>query len=232
MSAQSYIARRNCNFFFAPKTFPARLPGVNPHRLNIRRANVDDLPALQALWVSMQIKADGLETRLTEFQVVEADRAFAGAVGVQFIRTAARLHSEGFTDFALADEARKLFWERIQTLAANHGIFRVWTQENSPFWTRWGFQAANAEQLDRLPDEWKNLEGRWLTLELKNEEVINAALKSQFAGFMDDEKKQTAGVSQKARTINTIITVLGFAIGIVSFGVAAYLFIRRTSLHH
>lgn len=201
---------------------------VTAPRFQIRRATVDDLPDLHALWISMQIQTEGLESRLTEFQVVEVDRVFAGAMGVQFIRTAARLHSEGFTDFAIADDARQLFWERIQTLAANHGSFRVWTQENSPFWTRWGFQPAHAESLARLPDEWKNLEGRWLTLELKNEEAINTALKSQFAGFMADEKKNTADVSRKARTINTVVTVIGFAIGIIGFGVAAYLFIHRT----
>jgi N-acetylglutamate synthase-like GNAT family acetyltransferase len=200
---------------------------VLPAKLHVRRATVDDLPALQSLWASMRINADGLESRLTEFQIVEADQTFAGAIGVQLIRTAARLHSEGFTDFAIADAARQLFWERILTLAANHGVFRIWTQETSPFWTHWGFQPANAETLQRLPEEWKDLEGRWLTLELKNEDAINAALKNQFASFMDDEKKQTASVSQKARTLNTIITAIGFAIGIICFGAAIYLFIRR-----
>lgn len=203
-----------------------------PPQLRVRRATVDDLPALQSLWASMQINAVGLESRLTEFQIVEADQTFAGAIGVQFIRTAARLHSEGFTDFAIADAARQLFWERILTLAANHGVFRVWTLENSPFWTRWGFQPATAGQLARLPDEWKSLEGRWLTLELKNEDAINDALKNKFGSFMDDEKKQTASVSQKARTINTIITVIGFAVGILGFGAAIYLFVHRNPFSH
>ena len=105
----------------------------------------------------MRLSPDDLEKRLTEFQVVEnSDGEVVGAIGFQIIRSAALLHSEGYSDFSVADAARNLFWERIQTLASNHGIFRLWTQERSPFWKSFGFQPPNAEVLARLPDEWKN----------------------------------------------------------------------------
>jgi N-acetylglutamate synthase-like GNAT family acetyltransferase len=195
--------------------------------LKIRRATAEDLDALKVIWTSMRLPAEDLGRRLTEFQVVEASGQVAGAIGFQIVRSAALLHSEGYADYSVADAARNLFWERIQKLAANHGVFRLWTQENSPFWLRWGFQPADSEALARLPDEWKGSGEKWSTLELKNEAVITAALKNQFAGFMDDEKKRTAQVSAKARTINTIITVAGFGIGIVSIGFAIYLFVHR-----
>jgi N-acetylglutamate synthase-like GNAT family acetyltransferase len=195
--------------------------------LNIRRATAEDLDALKDIWSSMRLSAEDLGKRLTEFQVVESDGQVAGAIGFQIVRSAALLHSEGYADYSVADAARNLFWERIQKLAANHGVFRLWTQENSPFWLRWGFQPADDEALARLPDEWKISVEKWFTLELKNEAVITAALKNQFAGFMDDEKKRTAQVSAKARTINTIITVAGFAIGILGIGFAVYLFVHR-----
>ena len=200
---------------------------MNSRLLRIRRATVDDLPALKALWTTAQLPADDLENRLTEFQVVEAHGAFAGAVGVQITRQHLRFYAEDYTDFSVADAARELLWERIQKLAANHGVFRVWTQETSPFWTRWGFQPANLETLERLPEEWKALEGHWLTLELKNEDAIKTALSTQFAGFMDDEKKQTAEVAARARQIRTFFTVVFFAIGIICFALAAYLLFRH-----
>jgi N-acetylglutamate synthase-like GNAT family acetyltransferase len=208
---------------------------MNPGPLRIRRATVDDLPALRALWSAQQLDADALESRLTEFQVVEAGGVFAGAIGVQIVRQHALLHSEDYSDFSVADAARELFWERIQTLAANHGVFRVWTRETSPFWKRWGFQPASAEILERLPDEWKWLEsesglgapkrseGGWLTQELKNEDAINAALKDRFAGFMDAEKKQTAQLAAHAKRLKTVITVAGFAIFFVCLAVAIWL---------
>ena len=200
--------------------------------LKIRRATAEDLDALKAIWSSMRFPAEDLGRRLTEFQVVEADGQVAGALGFQIVRSAALLHSESFADYSVADAARNLFWERIQKLAANYGVFRLWTQENSPFWLRWGFQPADDAALARLPDEWKSAGEKWFTLELKNEAVINAALKNQFAGFMDDEKKKTAQVSAKARTINTVITVAGFAIGILGIGFAIYLFVHRNPFSH
>lgn len=203
------------------------IPPMLPGQLHIRRATVDDLPALKALWAAAQLPSAELEGHLTEFQVAVADGLLAGAVGVELIRQHARFYAEDFTDFSVADAARELFWERIQTLAANHGVFRVWTQETSPFWTRWGFQPADPATLERLPEEWKNLPGRWRSLELKNEDAIKAALGNQFAGFMDAEKQSTAAVAAKARKLRTFLTVIFFAIGTVCFAVAFWLLLHR-----
>jgi N-acetylglutamate synthase-like GNAT family acetyltransferase len=204
---------------------------MSPQTLRIRRATVDDRDTLKILWASMRLSPDELEKRLTEFQVVEnPGGGVVGAIGILFSGPHALLHSEGYSDFSVADAARQLFWERIQTLASHNGSFRVWTQERSPFWKHFGFQPPAAEVLERLPEEWKNeFDGGWLTLQLKNEEVISAALEKQFAGFMAAEKKDTDRVFEKARTLKTIVTVAGFAIGIISIGFAIYLFVHRNS---
>ena len=202
---------------------------MNPQPgLRVRRATLDDLVALRAIWLSMRLPADELEKRLKEFQVVEdGEGNVLGAVAIQFSKQHVLLYGEAFSDFSVADSARQLFWQRFEALAANHGIFRIWTQETSPFWKHWGFQPANAEILSRLPDEWKTSEGQWLTLELKNEEAVTSALETKFAGFMDTEKKQTALVAEKARTLNHIITVIGFAVGILCIGIAIYLLVHH-----
>jgi N-acetylglutamate synthase-like GNAT family acetyltransferase len=205
---------------------------MNVPQFRIRRATVDDLAALRALWTSMRLSADELEKRLIEFQVIEAERGpLLGAIGIQIAGSHALLHSEGYTDFAAADSARELFWQRIQILAANHGVFRLWTQERSPFWTRFGFQPANTETLVRLPNEWKNeFEGAWLTMQLKDEKKIADALEKEFATFMQSEKMQSTRVSEQARTLKTTVTVIAFAIAILCFGVAIYLLLHRNSL--
>jgi N-acetylglutamate synthase-like GNAT family acetyltransferase len=196
-------------------------------QMHIRRALVDDLPALRSLWNAAQLPADEFESRLTEFQVFEAGGAFAGAVGVQICRQHLRFYAEDFADFSVADAARELFWERLQKLAANHGVFRLWTQETSPFWTHWGFQPASGEILERLPEEWKNLAGRWLTLELKNEDAINNALQNRLPEFLADEKARSAAVARKGRQIKTFFTVFFFIMAAVCFAVAIYLL-----MHH
>jgi hypothetical protein len=155
-----------------------------------------------------------------------ADGQIAGAIGVQIIRQHALLHSEGYTDFSVADAARELFWERIQTIAAHHGVFRLWTQENSPFWVRWGFQPANAETLARLPEEWKCSEEKWLTIQLKDEEAL-ATLEKELSLFRESEKQRTAQTLDQARTMTTTITVIAFVVGIALIGLAIYLFVRR-----
>ena len=207
----------------------AQYAGMNPQPgLRVRRATLDDLAALRTMWLSLRLPADELEKRLQDFQVVEdAEGTVFGAVGIQFSKQYARLYGEGFSDFTAADTSRQLFWRRFEALAANHGVFRVWTQETSLFWAHWGFQPADPAILMRLPEEWKTSEGKWLTLELKNEEAVTAALQKKFAGFVDAEKKQTARVAEKARKLRTIITVVGFTIGIVCIGFAIYLLIHR-----
>src|ERR1700690_4603527 len=110
---------------------------MSPPQLLVRRATTDDFQGLRTLWISMRLPAEELEKRLTEFQVIEgAGGQILGALGLQIVRQHALLHSEGYTDFALSDAARQQFWERIQTIAAHHGVFRIWTLERSPFWTR------------------------------------------------------------------------------------------------
>jgi len=195
--------------------------------LRIRRATTDDFRSLQALWDSMRFPADELEKRLTEFQVVEAaDGQIIGAVGLQIIRRHARLHSEGYTDFAVADAARQLFWERIQTIATHHGVFRLWTQENSPFWVRWGFQPANAEILEHLPGEWKRSGEKWLTVQLKDEGAM-ATLEKELETFGKLGKKQALEAVEQARTMTTTITIIAFAVGIALIGIAIFMLARR-----
>ena len=205
---------------------------MNPNELRLRRATVEDLAALKAIWLSMRLDAAPLENRLTDFQVAERDGEVVGAIGFQINRTAARLYGEGYSDFSVADAARELFWNRAQKLAANHSVFRLWTQEDSPFWRQLGFHPASDEHLARLPDEWKNSEGKWLTLELKNEDVVNAALKKQFGEFSAGEKRQTNEAAARAKKIFNLIAALFFLVGFAALGIAGWLFLRFRNSHH
>lgn len=198
--------------------------------LRVRRATTDDRESLKALWQSMLLPAEELEKRLTEFQVlVAADDSVLGAMGIQIVRQHAWLHSEGYLDFAHADQARQLFWERVQTLASNHGVFQLWTQESSPFWSQLGFRPVSAGKLSEPPPEWQPARGDWFVLQLKDEAAIKQALDKDFATFMSAEKRNTERTHEQARTLRNIITIIGFGIGILCFGFAAYLLIHRNT---
>ena len=199
----------------------------NPGPLLIRRATVDDLPALKALWLTARLPVDELECRLTEFQVVESEGRFAGAIGVEILRQHACFYAEDYADFAVADAARELFWDRIQKLAANRGVFRVWTREASPFWTRWGLQPATAETLARLPEEWKDRDGRWLTLELKNAEVINRVLEEQLGALREEQQEQNARIVRQSQRLKQIAIAASFVIFLVCLAIVGWLLLHR-----
>src|SRR6476620_4495932 len=107
---------------------------MEPSNCRVRRATLDDLPQLTAFWQGMQLPIPELSKRITEFQVVEGpDAKIIGMIGLQVAEKQARIHSESFADFAQADQLRPLLWDRIQSVARNHGLLRLWTREKAPF---------------------------------------------------------------------------------------------------
>jgi hypothetical protein len=200
--------------------------------LRVRRATIEDLVMLRPLWDSMHLPVAELEPRLTEFQVVEnADGKIIGGIGFQIGGDQGRLHSEGFTDFGLAEVARELLWKRIQTLATNHGILRLWMQESSPFWIRLGFKPPLPEDSKRLPANWKAEDTSWLTLQLKNEAAINAVEK-ELAMFMSAQKQQSDRTLEQMRTLKKLATVLAIIFALCAFGAAIYLMMKRAEYLH
>jgi N-acetylglutamate synthase-like GNAT family acetyltransferase len=201
---------------------------MNPSDCRVRRATLDDIGALKALWESMRYPTGDLEKRLTEFQVVEgADGKIVGALGFQIVERQARIHSEAFTDFAIADAMRPVFLKRIQSLATNHGVVRLWTQEHAPFWARFGFQPAGATALEKLPSVWDRSAADWLIFQTRDEDAIASADK-EFALFMATEKQRTAQAFAQAKKLKAIAIVFVCIVALAVFAAAAYLyFIRR-----
>ncbi len=194
-----------------------------------RRAHLDDLPALKALWESMRFPTADLEKHLTDFQVVhDANQQVVGALGFQMAQRHGRIHSEAFGDFGVTDQARPLLWARIQTLSTNHGLHRLWTQERIPFWTQNGFQPAAATILEKLPAIWDRAQPDWLTLQLKDEQAI-ASLDREFAMFVESEKSRSAEALGQARAVKTfLLVIIGLIVLALVVG-ALYVFVTRVA---
>jgi N-acetylglutamate synthase-like GNAT family acetyltransferase len=200
--------------------------------LRVRRANVEDLDMLRPLWESMHLPGAALEPRLTEFQLVEnAEGHIVGGIGFQVGTNHGHLHNEGFTDFGIADAARDLLWKRIQTLATNHGILRLWTRENSTFWKNLGFKPASEEELKRLPAEWNTEGPPWFTFQLKDEAAIGA-VERELAMFMSAQKQQSQRTMDQVRVLKTLALVVAIIFSIIAFGAAFYLLLKRPDLLH
>ena len=69
-------------------------------KYRVRRATLDDLRPLGALWGTMNFAVDELARRITDFQVVEsAQGVLLGATGLAVAERQGRVHSEGIHGF-------------------------------------------------------------------------------------------------------------------------------------
>src|SRR5687768_17802105 len=116
--------------------------------VQVRRATIDDIPKLLALWQQENLHGAELEKRFKEFQVVEGPGGeLLGTIGLQISGNHGRLHSEALAHPEQADALRKKLWDRISLVAQNNGLARVWIQSDAPFWHTLGFASAPAEGL-------------------------------------------------------------------------------------
>src|SRR5437870_4472776 len=116
----------------------------------VRRATLDDLAQLRIVWTKTKLDSTALEKRLTEFQVIEAG-GIAACIGIQVANQQGLIHSEAIANFTQRDQLAPVLWDRIQTIARNHGLHRLWIDEPDPFWIQYGFVPASKEQLRKLP---------------------------------------------------------------------------------
>lgn len=204
---------------------------MNAGAYRVRRATTDDVPGLIALWKSAHLPADGLDKRFTEFQIVEtADGKLLGAIGLQIIGADGRIHSEAYSDFGLTDQLRPSLWERLLTVANNHGLFRLWTDEPAPFWKKeCGFVAPPSEALGKFPPQFGKASGM---LQLKEDRAAPAALEAEFARFKAEEGARSEKMFRQARLFKGIAITLSILLFIlVAIGVT-YMLRYRARLPH
>jgi N-acetylglutamate synthase-like GNAT family acetyltransferase len=177
--------------------------------LQVRRATVDDLPKLLLLWKQENLSGSDLEGRFKEFQVVENETGgIAGAIGLQVSGHEGRLHSEAFEDFGQADALRGALWERIRTVAQNHGLVRIWSQFTSPYWRTIGLDQASNELLTKLPHNFGSDRNPWLYVQLREEVHAAVSLDKEFALFKESEKEQVDKIMRQARLFKVIAGVV------------------------
>ena len=206
---------------------------MNSPAYRVRRATVDDLEELRDLWRVMNLPAPELERRVTEFQVVEsADGRIHGALAIEIYTRQGRVHGEAFSDFALADALRELLWQRLQALALSHGIARMWTREDAPFWKRLGFKAPDEAALKRLPDAWTPESGRLLTLALRDEEALEKALQANFDLLKAEERRRTENLFRHGKTVKFVVTMITVVLALFVIIMSVRILLNRIGGFH
>jgi N-acetylglutamate synthase-like GNAT family acetyltransferase len=226
-AANSDLCRTSWHFGFETHRSPHKLSAMLSSNYSVRRATLDDIGQLVELWKLMRFPVDELGKRITDFQIVEAeDGKLLGAVGLHIAERQGRIHSEAFTDFAHADPLRPALWERLHSVAVNHGLLRFWTQEQAPFWTHCGLAKADDETMAKLPLLFRGSPLPWLTLKLKDDIGAVISADKEFALFMASEKERTERAFQHARILKIIATLIALALfALVITG--AFLLLRK-----
>ena len=95
------ITNHQSSFLFQTRALIPKFTAMNAPNYRVRRATLDDIGQLTALWQSMNFPIEELSRRITDFQVAEtAEGTIVGVVALQMAERQGRIHSEAFTDFA------------------------------------------------------------------------------------------------------------------------------------
>ncbi len=192
---------------------------MNASAFSARRATVDDLEGLRVLWRAENLPELDLEKRITEFQIaLDAENKVVGAIGLRVAGTQGSLHSETFSDFGLTDTLRPLLWDRVQSVARNRGLTRLWTLEKTQFWRGAGFDVVDDDARKKFPEAFGAADAEWFTLKLKEDMLANLTPEQELALFRASAKESTDKMLEQARVLKWIAIV----IGTIFFGLVAY----------
>lgn len=209
------------------------MAGMQQPSYTIRRATLEDVPWLRALWKEALLPADDLEKRFIEFQVVfDEKEELLGAVGLTMMVRHGHLHSEAFLHPEMEEALRPLLWERITALARNHGLVRFWTLEEAPFWKHYvGFKEPTTEELDGMPVGFGDVHGRWLTLKFADETILTAegmTMEAHLEIFRQNQELEIQKMRRRAKQFKVLATIIVVALlGLVVLG--GVLLLRRNA---
>jgi N-acetylglutamate synthase-like GNAT family acetyltransferase len=191
--------------------------------MHARRATIEDLPQLTPLWVLERLPVDDLERRFTEFQVVvDGDSQVLGTVGLQISANHGLLHGEAIAKPELADQVRELLWNRIQMVARNHSLDRIWSHMNTPFWRKTGFRAATEDELEAMPESLGEKRNMFL-LPLREGEGSAEAIEKQFAMLRALHEEESQQLQRRVSAVKKLALVLTVVVAflVIAFAVVA-----------
>jgi len=186
---------------------------VDAYPYQVRRANLEDLPVLKALWSVNHLPSLELEKHLTEFQLVlRPDGVALGTVALRIAGVHGLVHSEAYYSAAQAAECQTQLWARLQSLAHNRGLARLWLRAPpSAPWLARGFHPATDQDLQRLPAAWVDPRAKWATLSLRDEALLSGALEEEWEQFRDAERTSRDRLQRQAALLKWLAALIALA---------------------
>jgi hypothetical protein len=107
---------------------------------------------------------------------------------------------------------RQRLWERVQAVARNHGLYRVWTDLEGPFWKSQGFEAAPGELQRKLPASLGQPDRARFVLNLREEVPANISVEHEFEIFTRAQRESSERIIRQAQTLKNIAYLLLIAV--------------------
>ncbi len=205
---------------------------MEPPALSARRATVEDLPALQALWQQAGLPWLELERFVTEFQVVpsEVEGALLAAIGLLVEGNDALLHTEAVADSEQADELRATLWRRVQIVARNQGVQRLWTQEDADYWQASGFSKAAPATVAGATATFVDKSADWRICELIDPDKAKHLVDEQMAIWQAERAQEAEALQDKIRAFRTVAFGLAIMVTLVALGMLLYIGMRHPEI--
>lgn len=198
---------------------------MEPPALSARRATVEDLPALQELWRRTGLPALELERYVTEFQVVPgaAEGTLAAALGLMVEGNDALLHTEAIGDHETADALRAGLWRRVQIVARNQGVHRLWTQEDAEYWRTGGFAPPPPQMLAATKASFIDPAATWLVCALVDPAKAGLQVNEQMAIWQSARSQEAQDLQARIRLVRNV--ALSFAALVTISACALFLYV-------
>ena len=205
------------------------VPVVEPPALSARRATLADLPALQELWQRTGLPSLELERYVAEFQVVsgEGEQRLLAAIGLLVEGNEALLHTEAIADPELADELRAGLWRRVQIVARNQGVQRIWTQEDAEYWRTGGFGQPTPQELTGATASFVDSSAAWLVCPLGHPAKAGLHVNEQMAIWQTARSQETQEFQTRIRRFRNFALCVAALVTIAACALFLYVFLRH-----
>ena len=196
----------------------------------MRRATLEDLAGLRPLWVQAPRGAAELEKQLTEFQVaVASDGTLLACIGLRIAGPHAKVHHETYRSLEMKTELRDAVWERVQSVARNHGLCRIWIEEADAVWRERGFVEAEPALLRKLPASFGDRGRSWKTLPLREEISPAVSLEREFELFKQSQREKSDRALRRARALKVVAGFIAAGTLALALGALGYVLRRVVS---
>lgn len=188
-----------------------------------RRANIDDVERLRDLWLRHGYDSEGLESRITEFQVAldESDTIVA-SIGIRNQQRQALFHHECWGAEMTHQVRRDLAAHAIQ-VAERFQVWRIWTTMEDVLWSEMGFDPVKPDALEDLPQGFGDWRSGWKAYKLRSDIASDENLARQFELLKIQNQEDNHKIKQTARVVGVVgyIIIFGIVCAIIS-GVVLY----------